>query len=197
MRKLSDEPEWAAKKGSYMVSTASVHRIEIPSAKHDTEAYVEALLDLAETRNTFEVLTTTPVRARDMLADFPTELADQEPEPAEWPVALILGHLFDVDIVYGFRWRLVLTEDYPSYPGYDEQLWAPLPRLPLWQTIDAWTGLRAANVAMLRSVPAGDWQRMGCHGEQDAETLEVMIRKVVGHDLAHVNQLYRTARQVL
>ena len=45
------------------------------------------------------------------------------PVDGEWSVAQITGHLLDVDIVYGFRWRLMLTEDNPSYPGYDEKLW--------------------------------------------------------------------------
>jgi hypothetical protein len=63
----------------------------------------------------------------------------------------------DVEIVYGFRWRLALTADSPSYPGSDEKLWS----------------------------------RVGVHGEQGEETVEVMIQKVAGHDLAHVNQLQR------
>ncbi|MCQ4082307.1 hypothetical protein NGB36_17270 [Streptomyces sp. RB6PN25] len=58
----------------------------------------------------------TPVRAKALCLDTPTELLEREPEPGEWPAAYGIGHLFDVDVVCGFRWRLVATEDDPVYP---------------------------------------------------------------------------------
>lgn len=179
-----------------MNTAESIEAIEIPSATEDPDAYVEALLNVAEGNDTFGIIASTPVRAREIVADLSPELAKVEPEPNEWPAEQIIGHLFDVDIVYGFRWRLVLTEDDPVYPGYNEELWAPLPRLPFHQTLTAWEGLRAANVALLRTLTDQEWQRIGRHGEQGGETLEVMIRKVVGHDLAHLNQLERTVAAV-
>ncbi|WP_405762141.1 DinB family protein [Streptomyces sp. NBC_00045] len=177
-------------------ASASVHRIDIPSATEDPAAYVAALLEVAGDRDAFDVLAKTPVWAAQLFADLPTDLAETVPEPGEWPAAFIVGHLFDVDIVYGFRWRLVATEDNPVYPGYDEQLWAPLPRLPFRQMLDAWTGLRASNVALLAALTPEDRQRTGRHGEQGGETMEVMIRKVIGHDIAHINQIYRAIRLV-
>ncbi|MFB6806442.1 DinB family protein [Streptomyces sp. NPDC056387] len=177
-------------------AAATVHRIDIPSATEDPAAYVTALLEVAGDRDAFDVLAKTPVWAARLFADLPTDLAETVPEPGEWPAAFIVGHLFDVDIVYGFRWRLVATEDNPVYPGYDEQLWAPLPRLPFRQMLDAWTGLRASNVALLAALTPEDRQRTGRHGEQGGETMEVMIRKVVGHDIAHINQIYRAIRLV-
>ncbi|MCC0097302.1 MULTISPECIES: DinB family protein [Streptomyces] len=178
------------------VTTDGVHRIDIPSATEDPAAYVSALLEVAGERDAFDVLAKTPVWAARLFADLPTDLAETVPEPGEWPAAFIVGHLFDVDIVYGFRWRLVATEDNPVYPGYDEQLWAPLPRLPFRQMLDAWTGLRASNVALLAALTPEEWQRTGRHGEQGGETMEVMIRKVIGHDIAHINQIYRAIRLV-
>ncbi|WP_424212643.1 DinB family protein [Streptomyces sp. BI20] len=177
-------------------TVTDVHRIDIPSATEDPAAYVTALLDVAADRDWHSVLSQTTVWATRLFADLPTELAETVPEPGEWPAAFVVGHLFDVDVVYGFRWRLVATEDNPVYPGYDERLWAPLPRLPFRQMLDAWSGMRASNVALLASFTAEDWQRTGRHGEQGGETMEVMIRKVIGHDIAHINQIYRAIRLV-
>lgn len=178
------------------ITATEVPRIDIPSATEDPAAYVTALLEVAAERDPFDVLAKTPIWARQLFADLPTELAETVPEEGEWPAAFVVGHLFDVDIVYGFRWRLVATEDNPVYPGYDEEKWAPLPRLPFRQMLDAWTGLRASNVALLAPMSAEDWQRTGRHGEQGGETMEVMIKKVVGHDIAHINQIYRAIRLV-
>lgn len=178
------------------VADTEVHRIDIPSATEDPAAYVDALLEVAGDRDAFDILPRTPVWAKQLFGDLSAELAETVPEPDEWPAAFVCGHLFDVDVVYGFRWRLVATEDNPVYPGYDEQLWAPLPRLPFRRMLDAWEGLRASNVALLAALPKEDWQRTGRHGEQGGETMEVMIRKVIGHDIAHINQIYRAIRLV-
>jgi DinB superfamily len=103
-----------------------------------------------------------------------------------------VGHLFDVDVVYGFRWRLALTEEEPSYPGYDEKAWSGLARPAPRQLLDAFAGLRAANLALLRSLGEADLRRTAVHGEQGSEDVRRMIDKVAGHDLAHLNQLVRT-----
>jgi hypothetical protein len=179
-----------------MGSAVDILRIDVPSATDEPAAYVDTLLKIAADQDTFAVLPRTPVRARELSAGLSDELIARPPEPGEWSVEQIVGHLFDVDVVYGFRWRLVLTEDSPSYPGYDETRWGQLPRLPFWQSLDAWTGLRAANIVLLRSLQDKDWERVGQHGEQGGETLERMVRKVIGHDLAHLNQIYRAARAV-
>ncbi|MYT22376.1 hypothetical protein GTW69_19120 [Streptomyces sp. SID7760] len=59
--------------------------------------------------------------------------------------------------------------------------------------LDAWTGLRASNVALFPALSPEDRRRTGHHG---GETTEVTIRKVIGHDIAHINQIYRAIRLV-
>ncbi|HEY6276301.1 MAG TPA: hypothetical protein VIX86_08200 [Streptosporangiaceae bacterium] len=45
---------------------------------------------------------------------------------------------------------------------------------------------------MLRHTPRGLWQRWGTHSEKGREQFGLMITKIAGHDLAHLNQLART-----
>jgi hypothetical protein len=175
---------------------AGVPELDVPSATADPAAYVRRLAELADGLDAMSELAATTVRARQLCAHLPDHLVGVEPEPGEWPAAMVVGHLFDVDIVYGFRWRLVLTETDPVYPGYDEAEWATLPRLPFWQTVDAWESLRAANLVLLGAMSEADTRRTGRHGEQGGETVAVMVTKVVGHDKAHLNQLYRAIRAV-
>ena len=53
-------------------------------------------------------------------------------------------------------------------------------------------GLRAVNLAVLDQVDDDGRQRLGVHGEQGEEHFDLTVRKVAGHDLAHLNQLART-----
>ena len=169
-----------------------IEPIEIPDATREPAAYVRALLDTLGGREPLEVMRRTPTAVRAMCE----ALSDRQwriPMAAgEWNAVQVVGHLLDVDVVYGFRWRLVLTEDRPSYPGYDEQRWSLLPRPAPPRLLAALEGLRAANLALLDQVDADAGERLGVHGEQGEERFDVLVRKVAGHDLAHLNQLART-----
>jgi hypothetical protein len=110
----------------------------------------------------------------------------------EWNALQVVGHLLDVEVVYGFRWRLILTQERPFYPGYDEKRWSLLPRPAPTQLLAALEGLRAVNLAVLDEVDNAAATRVGVHAEQGEEDFDLTVRKVAGHDLAHLNQLART-----
>jgi hypothetical protein len=166
--------------------------IEIPDATAEPAAYVRALLDTLGNRDPLKVYETTAGQVRQLCQDLSAAQWDVPLGAGEWNAAQIVGHLIDVDIVYGFRFRLVLTEDDPAYPGYDEKLWSQLPHPGPTELVSVLAGLRAYNTALLRRTPQRRWQRWGTHGEQGREQFSLMVTKIAGHDLAHLNQLART-----
>ncbi len=171
--------------------------IEIPDATSDPAAYVQALVDALGGRDALEVYESTAGRVRELCASLTDEQWDIPMADGEWSALQVVGHLVDVDIVYGFRFRLVLTEDRPTYPGYDEARWSQLARPTPTELLAALIGLRAANLALLRHTTPADRQRSGIHGEQGPERFELMVTKIAGHDLAHLNQLERTVQVAL
>lgn len=166
--------------------------IEIPDAASEPAAYVRALVETLGDRDPIDVYAATAPAVAGICADLADEQWRVRLADGEWNALQIVGHLFDVDVVYGFRWRLVLTEDKPAYPGYNEKLWSQLPRPEPGHLLSAFGDLRAANVALLRGTPPGEWSRWGTHAEQGDEQFDLMVRKIAGHDLAHLNQLART-----
>ena len=173
-----------------------IEPIQIPDATLEPAAYVQALVDTLGDREPLEVMRQTPTTVRAMRREL-TETQWRTPmADGEWNALQVVGHLLDVDVVYGFRWRLVLTEERPSYPGYDEKRWSLLPRPAPAQVMAALEGLRAVNLAVLDQVDDDGRQRLGVHGEQGEEHFDLTVRKVAGHDLAHLNQLARTVAAV-
>jgi hypothetical protein len=173
-----------------------IEPIRIPDATREPAAYVRALVATLGRREPLEVLRGTPATVRELCrslsgAGWRTPMAD-----GEWSPLQVVGHLLDVDIVYGFRWRLILTEDRPSYPGYDEKAWSLLPRPEPDRLLAALEGLRAVNLAMLEHISDRDRERLGVHGEQGEERFDLALAKVAGHDLAHLNQLARAVAAV-
>jgi hypothetical protein len=167
--------------------------IIIPNASTEPAAYKQALLDLIADADPIATMTKTVTFWRSVTVGLNEQQLANHPEDDEWSVAQITGHLFDVDLVYGFRWRLMLTEDNPTYPGYDEKLWTPQPRLPYGELLDAWEGLRKANLIVLNAAPESALTRTATHSEQGPETFDETLRKIAAHDLAHLNQMQRAA----
>ncbi|MGH2662055.1 MAG: DinB family protein [Actinomycetota bacterium] len=166
--------------------------IVIPDATEEPEAYVKTLLELLGDGEPLEVLFQTEREVARLISDLPEDVLTKPAKEGEWSTAQLLGHLLDVEVVYGFRWRLVLTEKEPSYPGYNEKTWALLPKPVAREIFAGWKHLRRINLVLLSETPRADWQRTGVHGEQGEETFEKMVQKLAGHDLAHLDQLVRT-----
>ena len=140
-----------------------IEPIQIPDASREPAAYVRALVTTLGDREPLAVLRQTPTAVRAMCAglteaQWGTPMAD-----GEWNALQVLGHLLDVEVVYGFRWRLILTEDRPSYPGYDEKRWSLLPRPAPSLLLAALEGLRAVNLAVLEGVDGDAAARSGVH----------------------------------
>jgi hypothetical protein len=118
----------------------------------------------------------------------PIQVPDATREPAAYVRAL-------VDTL-GDREPLEVLRQTPTTPGYDEKRWSLLPRPAPTQVMAALEGLRAVNLAVLDQVDDDGGRRLGVHGEQGEELFDLTVRKVAGHDLAHLNQLARTVAAV-
>jgi len=174
------------------MSTDSVDlgEVEIPDATTQPAAYVKALVEVLGDRDPLEVLAGTPSEVDRIIASADAQ-ALTSADAGAWSFRDVLGHLLDVDIVYGFRFRLALTEDVPSYPGYNEKGFAGLPKLDVLPLAQAFRGLRSANLELLRSLDGRQLSRQAMHGEQGLENVGLMLVKLAGHDLAHLAQMKR------
>lgn len=169
-----------------------VEAIHIPDATAEPDDYVAALLATLGDRDPVEVYTATADEVRRRCGPLDARQWAVPLGPGEWSAYQLLGHLFDVEIVFGFRWRLTLTAEHPWYPGYDEKAFSELARPDPPVLLDAFLAVRAANLALVRSLTPEQLRRRGRHGEQGSEDLHRQVAKIAGHDLAHLNQLQRT-----
>src|SRR5438552_16095171 len=93
-------------------------------AAEEAGAYTDAILELLGDRDPMSVLRETPSalpRAIDGLS--PQQLRQRE-APGKWSIAHVLQHLADSDVVWAWRMRLILAQDWPPIIGYDQVLWA-------------------------------------------------------------------------
>jgi DinB superfamily len=162
----------------------------------DPQGYRRELLALLGDDDPAEVLAVTLRGFQERARGLPEELLQRRPEPAEWSVAELLGHLWDAEVVFAFRARAILAQERPALVAFDQVAWASLPRPPFGELLAGFAALRAGNLALLRDTPADRWRRVGIHQERGETSFLVATQEIAGHARAHLLQLDQTVAAV-
>lgn len=157
-------------------------------------AYVRALLDLLGPRNPLDVLAELVPWLETRMRGI-TEPVLRRPEaPGKWSVVEVIQHLADSELVAGYRIRMVLAENRPPLPGYDQDHWAAefhYAAVPLAVVMGQLQGLRAANLHLWKQLTPEQLERVGLHTERGPESAAHIIRLMGAHDLVHRRQIER------
>ncbi len=113
----------------------------------------------------------------------------------EWTVAQNVHHLVDSHVNSYIRFKLILTEDYPTLGDYDQDAWATLPDASSAQveySLIILRGLHERWVKLLQSLDASQWSRAGVHPANGEVTIDSLLVTYAGHGEAHIDQIQRT-----
>jgi DinB superfamily len=160
-------------------------------------AYREKLFNLVAGRDPIEVLGQTASALADIVARHPAEVLRKRAIQGQWTPNEIIGHLTDIEWVYGYRVRLILCEDEPAILGFTQDAWVASlrhnEREPS-KLVDIFRTLRELNLVVWRRMSPEDFGRSGQHNERGAESLAMMLQLLAGHDLSHLHQISRYIR---
>ena len=169
---------------------------EEPTVTPEWAADRAELLGLVGSDDPADVQASTPASVRERLATASAAgVLRTPPAEGEWSVLGLVGHLLDVEIFASAQYRWVLTEDRPNLEAYDQDRVANASRHADWEPevlLDAWEGLRRANLALWAQASPGERAREGVHLERGPSTFEVLFREIAGHDRLHLAQMDRT-----
>jgi hypothetical protein len=150
--------------------------------------------DLVGGRNPLEVLAQTASTLGDIASRHSAMLLRRRPFEGKWTPNEVIGHLTDSEWVYGYRLRLILSEDAPAILGTQQDFWVAAlrhgEREPA-ELVEVFRTLRQLNLAVWKRTPPEDLQRIGKHNERGPESLATMLRLLAGHDLSHLAQINR------
>lgn len=156
--------------------------------------YTAAILGLLGDRDPHDVLRATPDALRRAIADLSADELRAPEAPGKWSIRQVVRHLADAEIVWGWRLRLVLSQDRPAITGYDQDAWAERLRYdaaPVGEALDELAALRRTHLRLLTAASAADLARVGVHAERGDESVAHMINMYAGHDLLHLQQIDR------
>ena len=156
--------------------------------------YSEKMLNLLGERNPFDVLGQTASKLADVVGKHPAAVLRTRPFEGKWTPNEIIGHLTDSEWVYGYRLRLILSEDGPTILGTQQDKWVATLRHNEREPsdmVDLFRTLRQFNLAVWKRTSPADLERTGQHNERGPESLGTMLRLLAGHDLSHLDQIHR------
>jgi hypothetical protein len=105
-----------------------------------------------------------------------------------WTVRQLVHHVFDSHANSYIRFKLALTEDWPTITAYDEKAWANLAdsRLPVNVSLALLTALHSRWVSLLESMSDDDFSKGFNHPENGKQTLAVALAIYDWHSRHHV-----------
>jgi uncharacterized damage-inducible protein DinB len=104
-----------------------------------------------------------------------------------WTVRQLVHHVADSHANCYVRFKLALTEDWPTINGYDEKAWANLAdnRLPIDVSLAMVTALHTRWVSLLESMSSDDFHKGFTHPENGKQNLDVVLAIYDWHSRHH------------
>jgi len=104
----------------------------------------------------------------------------------------VVAHLADDELVGGYRLRMILSSSGTAIQAFDQDVWARTGRYDtkdVSSSLELFRVLREANLALLRSLSAEEWDMFGVHSERGVESIRDIAMYFAGHDINHFQQI--------
>ncbi|MGP8252627.1 MAG: YfiT family bacillithiol transferase [Terracidiphilus sp.] len=136
-----------------------------------------------------EILRQLPERLRAAVSGLTDALLDTPYRDGGWTVRQVVHHVADSHVNSVIRFKLALTEDWPTIKPYDEKAWAELAdskRLPIDGSLVFIEAMHARWVALLESMSESDFARGMIHPERGRWDLALTLAIYAWHSRHHV-----------
>jgi uncharacterized damage-inducible protein DinB len=134
-----------------------------------------------------DTLRQLPERLRSAVAGLSDAQLDTPYRDGGWTVRQVVHHIADSHANSVIRFKLALTEDWPTIKPYNEAAWARLPdsRLPVDSSLVFIDALHARWVALLESMTESDFACGMVHPERGRFDLATTVAVYAWHSLHH------------
>jgi hypothetical protein len=108
--------------------------------------------------------------------------------PWTWSLRQVLGHLIDVERVFGYRFVRIASGDSVPLPGFDQNVLVDgqqFGSVCVPAMLEEWLGLRIANVRMIGRIPASQFAN-ACMVDGHRMTASAAACVIVGHVEHHL-----------
>ncbi len=140
-----------------------------------------------------------PAVLAELLEGLSAEHLGHRPAPGKWCIREIVAHLADDELVGAYRIRLILSAPGTAIQAFDQDVWADTGKYSTRDVRDSlvlYRTLRFANLKLLQSLTAQEWDMSGVHAERGIESLRDIAMYFAGHDINHFRQIELIRRRL-
>jgi DinB superfamily len=140
-------------------------------------------------RDAMEVLSETPARLKSLVETLGPARMNQPYAPGKWTLNIVVCHLADCELAFGYRWRQVVSQPHHIVQPFDQDSWATnYASLDPQAALRAFLANRAWSVGWLKSLKPEAFEKPVSHPERGELTLGKLLQMTAGHDLNHLGQ---------
>jgi uncharacterized damage-inducible protein DinB len=186
------EAEWDFPVGLFSAKEETVRMQETP------KQYTKRILSYIEGQKPLRVQQATPKKIERLILRLSRQQLRKRPAPGKWSIGEILAHLAEAELVGGYRMRMILSKNGTPIQAFDQNVWARnsnYARQEPQRSLQMFRALRESNLSLLKSLPRKKWNYYGMHAERGKETITRVVQMFAGHDINHLHQIERIARQ--
>jgi len=155
--------------------------------------YYFTYIDLVPDGHIVKLLERQIAESAAFLAAFTPEQALRREAPGEWNTVEIVGHLADVERVFGYRALRIARADPVMWTGVEFGDYAAAANFqdrPLGDVVAEYVAVRAAFVAFLRGLDAAAWERRA-PADWTLRSVRAIAYAMAGHELHHLASIRR------
>ncbi len=147
-------------------------------------------------QNFIKTIADLPEKIREAIGNLSDVQLDTPYRPEGWTVRQLVHHIADSHLNSFCRFKLALTEDFPTIRPYYEDRWARLAdsKLPVEDSLKIIEGVHSRWASLLNSMTEEEFQRKLNHPESGEWTIEKFLALYDWHSrhhTAHITSLSR------
>lgn len=132
----------------------------------------------------------TPGQIRALVQNWPADRWNRSYAAGKWTARQIVTHLAQTELALTTRARFAASKPGYTAQAFSQDDWIALDAHADARTaLDAYTALRAFNLAMFRNLSAEQFNRPFSHPEYGELTPGWIAAQLAGHDIHHLRQL--------
>ena len=150
--------------------------------------YYAGYLKLVPETDLLAVLDGQPDELRRLAASVPADRETHRYADGKWSIREVLGHVTDVERVFGYRAFRISRLDETALAGFDSEEYVAnsgYAEAALQGLAAEFSSLRAGNLAMFRRLDAARWQKLG-NASGSAVSVRALAFIMAGHFTHHV-----------